>query len=344
VDTVRTGRPARLARSLAIVAIVALGLTACARATGPGSDGSATPGPISHPFAANELLLRVEDTGGFIAPEALLQRYPIFSLYGDGTVITEGAQIAIYPPPALPALIATHVSEAGVQRILRAAIAAGLGGPSATYGGIRMPDAPDTVFTLNLHGRTHAITVTALGMGSDGTSAPPGEPGSVAGGTRGSTGSAAGTIAPRSSSPAGPTGATRRLSRDEARARAALYALETKLAELRSWLPAGSVGEDAPYEPTAMRVYVTDGAPGGPGGALHEPDVTWPLATPLAAFGAPIPTPLAGGPTRCGVVDGPDLLKLLRKVEVANELSPWVSEGRRFALSFRPLLPDESGC
>ena len=28
----------------------------------------------------------------------------------------------------------------------------------------------------------------------------------------------------------------------------------------------------------------------------------------------------------------------------ANQLTPWISGGRRFHVVFRPLLPDESGC
>jgi hypothetical protein len=319
-----------IVRHAAIVAILALGLAACGRVTGSGSGADTTRGGISHPTGANDLLLRVAETGGFIAPRTVLHRYPIISLYGDGAAITQGAQIDIYPQPALPALIATHLTEAGVQRILHAAIAAGLSGPNVTYAGIPVADVPSTVFTFTLDGRTHTITVTALG--------------SVGGGAPGSTGSAGGSVVPEPTGASGSTDAVRRLSREEARARAALTAFVTRLGDLRSWLPTGSVGSDVPFEPTAMRVFVAHGAPRDPGGTLHEPDVVWPLATPLADFGTPIATPMVGGPERCGVVDGGDLAKLLPKARAANQLSPWVSGGRRYALSFRPLLPDEAGC
>ena len=274
----------------------------CARDDRRPGAGGTPPGPTPSD-ASKVLLLRVQSTGGFIAPLALYQRYPTFSLYADGTVITEGAQIDIYPQPALPPLLATHISDAGVQAILRAAEQAGLTVPDVTYHGAVMPDAPDTVFTLSVNGHTHRITVTALGSQS--------RPG---------------------------------MSTAEIHARTALASLSSKLMDLRSWLPAGSVGQDQPYVPTAMDVFVKDGAPKDPGGTLHEPDIAWPLATPLASLGGPLPTQLSGGPTRCGVVDGADLKLLWPKAERANQLSPWVSEGQRFGLSFRPLLPDELGC
>jgi hypothetical protein len=286
----------------ALATVLGLALAACGRLSDSGA-GSPTPPGGSHTPGAADLLLRIESTGGFVAPQALLFRYPTFSLYGDGSIITEGAQIDIYPQPSLPALVATHVSQAGVQAILSAAKTAGLGGPDRTYHGNMVPDAPDTVFTMVVNGQAHTITVSALG----GT----GQPGVPSG---------------------------------EVRARAALQDLSTKLMDLRSWLPTGSVGEDGKYVPTAMRVYVTDGAPSDSGGNLHEPDVTWPLATRLATFGTPLLSPLQGGPSHCGVVDGSELTKLLPKAQSSNQLSPWISDGKRYGLGFRPLLPDESGC
>jgi hypothetical protein len=134
------------------------------------------------------------------------------------------------------------------------------------------------------------------------------------------------------------------MSAAEVQARKALVGLSAKLTNLRSWLPSGSVGPDQAYVPAAMDVFVTEGAPADSSGSLHQTDIAWPLATPLASLGGPVPTQLAGGPTRCGVVSGADLRLLLSSAAHANQLSPWVSDGKRFGLTFRPLLPDESGC
>jgi hypothetical protein len=296
----------------AVVLLVTLTLTACGRVTGQDagsgsgpSAGSSGGSSGSHPTGADDLLLRVELVGGFVAPQAQLLRFPQFSLYGDGTVVTEGAQIEIYPQPALPPLLATPVDDQGMQAILRAAQRAGLAGPDATYDAVRVPDAPDTVFTLNLGGKRHTVTVTALGM---------------------SAGSATGVPA------------------DERRARAVLQALTGRLADLRSWLPPGSVGKDRPYRPAAMRVFVTPGAPKGSSEPPRQPAAAWPLSPPLAQFGSLISTPLNGGAVRCGVVGGADLSKLFPLAQRANRLTPWTSDGDRYALAFGPLLPDESGC
>src|SRR2546423_15502349 len=126
METERITLPPRRARPFAIAALLGLTLAACAGVTGPTSSGSGSPRDGTPAPSAHGLLLRVEQVGGFIAPQALLQRYPQFSLFADGTVITVGAQIQIYPQPALPPLIATHVSPAAVQAIMRAAAQDGL--------------------------------------------------------------------------------------------------------------------------------------------------------------------------------------------------------------------------
>ena len=35
---------------------------------------------------------------------------------------------------------------------------------------------------------------------------------------------------------------------------------------------------------------------------------------------------------------------LLPLAEDANTLTPWTSDGQRYAISFRPLLPNETSC
>lgn len=121
-------------------------------------------------------------------------------------------------------------------------------------------------------------------------------------------------------------------------ARERLNAFSTKLGDLRSWLPEGSFSDEEPYTPSELRIYVTV--------ARRDPEVPqtpieWPLATPLAEAGTP-DTDLPD--IRCLTVAGPDLETVLPLAQGANELSPWVSDGRRFGLVFRPLLPDEHGC
>ena len=126
----------------------------------------------------------------------------------------------------------------------------------------------------------------------------------------------------------------------EATARAKIDAFAKSLSDLRSWLPEGSVTQQEPYEATALRVYtlpptkVQDPS-------LQQPSVAWPLSTPLGSFGAPY----GGVPdTRCGVVEGSDLEKMLRTGQGANQLPAWTAGRARASLVLRPELPGETGC
>jgi hypothetical protein len=130
----------------------------------------------------------------------------------------------------------------------------------------------------------------------------------------------------------------KRIPRSDAGAMRDLHRLRDRLTDLETWLPDGSIGPEEPYVPTEMRIFVGD-APAAEEG-LEQPPVAWPLAQPLAGFG----TPVAPGNYRCGTVSGDDLTRVLEAARSANQLTPWESEGRRFGLSFRPLLPDEAGC
>jgi hypothetical protein len=124
----------------------------------------------------------------------------------------------------------------------------------------------------------------------------------------------------------------------DAEARAELFEFQGKLGGLDGWLPAGSIGTEEPFTGDEMRVYVGDyrGEPD-----LAQPAVAWPLEAPLQEFGARDAT---FADYRCGVVAGEDFEALLEQARTANELTPWTSDGERFALILRPLLPDEHTC
>lgn len=166
----------RLAGYLTLT-VFSLLLVACS--AGPGA-GSAAPSPaataappsasppapagIDHPTGPDQLVLRIDTDGGFVAPGFILTHIPEFSLYGDGRIVMPGPQIAIYPAPALPSLVEMQVSEAGIQRILEAASAAGLLGPDLHYQAIGIADAGTTTFTLVSGGARHTVSAYALGI------------------------------------------------------------------------------------------------------------------------------------------------------------------------------------
>jgi hypothetical protein len=189
-----------------------------------------------------------------------------------------------------------------MRRVLDEARRAGLFGPNRSYLLQNVADATTTTFTLIESGHRHVISVYALDL------------------DRGTFG----------------------LSDDDLAARKALRAFRDHMVGLQTWLPAGHVGPEGPFVPQRLRVYTRSFS--GPPEAqdlLKQQPKRWPLGTPLATFGSPVPT---GAGLRCGVVEGKDFETLYPMAKAANVLTPWDSEGRTYQVLFRPLLPDERGC
>ena len=203
---------------VAIAAVAVLG-SACGGVgdDDPGSGGATGATGIEHPTGADQAILQVAYEGGFLAYESTLGATPFWSLFGDGTLIVPGPQIEIYPAPALPNLVATPVTEEGIQAILEAARDAGLMDGDAHYGDECIADAADTVFTTTAGGTTSVVSAYALDVGQ----------------------------------PAGTCG-----SGEDDEARAKLAEFQTMITDLSSWLPKGSLGTERPHDPTEMRVYV----------------------------------------------------------------------------------------
>jgi hypothetical protein len=124
----------------------------------PTLSGTPSPSPIGNSAVA---LVRIEWTGGFIAPQMTLQRYPTVVMYADGKVVTQGPQIMVYPGPALPSLLVTQLSQHGVDQVLQWAAEAGLQGEDRMLGR-PIPDVGVTVFTVVTAEGTHTTSVADL--------------------------------------------------------------------------------------------------------------------------------------------------------------------------------------
>lgn len=200
-----------------LTALVAFPLVLVACADAPVGPGDA----IDHGTTADELLVRVEFEGGFVAPTWTYTSIPTFSLYGDGTVILPGAQIELYPGPALPAISTRAVGEGGVQRILDEVLSAIERVPDemVDMGSIGVADAPTTVVTVHAGGVDRTIEAYALGELSE-----------------------------------QPDG----MSDEEFRARRRLQELVTTLGSLETWIPAGALGPETAYHGSAARLFVSE--------------------------------------------------------------------------------------
>jgi len=288
----------RIARTL-LPAAVSLSITlgACA---GPGS----SIGPIAHP-TGDDLVLRIHHSGGLAGPILDFIDFPPFTLSGDGRVIVPGAQMEIFPRPALPAVNARRLTEAGIQAVLNEVARTGLFGTSVEFRGAQncVMDAGDTVFTLHADG--NEVTVAVFGLGTlDLTAGCPG------------------------------------VGANEIAAHQALMRLRDRLTTLESWLPASAWAETASrqYQPEAIRLVVRNADADPPDGSgIGNPLLDWPDDSDPATFGDP--GPFEG--QRCGVVRGEPAQDWHVALSNANQLTRFVKDGHRYEVTVRLMLPDE---
>ncbi|NEK57417.1 hypothetical protein GCU56_05960 [Geodermatophilus sabuli] len=101
--------------------------------------------------------------------------------------------------------------------------------------------------------------------------------------------------------------------------------------------PLGAEGPES-YRPEVLTAVVRPWT-SGPDPELAQPDVPWPGP---ALPGEPLDARLE---LSCVAARGADVEPVLQAAGGANTLTPWVAgDGSRWALTFRPLLPDETGC
>jgi hypothetical protein len=303
-------------------------LAACATTGGSpgesGGGGSGSPPPpsdsggessgIEHPTGADEPILVIEESGGFVMVQALATRLPTFAMFGDGRVIMQGAQTLEFPGPALTPLIERTLNEDGIQAVLDAVEDTELFISDLQLRGAAnfVADATDTVFRLNANGREVTVTVYGLGM------LEPEFGGNFEG-----------------------------IDPAEIDAHAVLGQLRDALMTIDTSVPGDSWEAEGwqPYTAGAFRLYVRD-VTGEEieGGDLPERVREWPTEDDPAAFGEE--EPLFGDGTRCGVVEGDAGAAWLEELTAAKQDTLWTTDGEdRFSVVARPLLPgEEAAC
>ncbi|EFC85235.1 hypothetical protein [Parafrankia sp. EUN1f] len=324
---------------LPLALVTALASAAC---TGASAGGPARGGPADAPardspgagattgLDADSTAVRVDWIGGFVTPEMLATRLPLVAIYHDGRVLAEGPVAAVWPGPALPNLQLRRISVADVQKLVDRAVAAGVG-TEPDFGQPPIADAPSTRFTVRTAAGVRTMEVSAL-TEADGTG----------------------------------------LTAAQQSARKAAQRLYTELTDLPATLGAGAVGEPEEYTPTAVVAFAEPwgancpapssdgGAPGGSMPSVGTPAGSAPVGDlPYLCGGGgamsrearPWPgPPLPGEPygeglgLSCVTSGGGDATKVLAAARTADAITPWTSEGAKWRLTFRPLLPDESSC
>jgi hypothetical protein len=175
-------------RRLALLAAVLTLVAACGAATAtptpsgpipPSPSGAPQPSPsagdVESPNGAKEVVLQVEEGGGFVPVEWLATSAPVFTLYGDGTVIFRNpSDLAPESSDGLlrstPFQIGT-LTGAEMEKLLAFAInEGGLGVARDRYENNMIADGSTTTFTISAGGREK--TVSIYGLGQDDGSGP----------------------------------------------------------------------------------------------------------------------------------------------------------------------------
>jgi hypothetical protein len=151
--------PVARRRPLALVATVLAVLLVVAACGDDSTSVSSDSG--SDPDTA---ILVVGHEGGFTTPEFAFSTLPQLVVYADGRVIQMGAQIAIYPGPALPPLFVSQLSAAGLDAVRAALTDSGLDVDDVDYGMPPIADAGQTVVTVRIDGTTYTHRAEALGF------------------------------------------------------------------------------------------------------------------------------------------------------------------------------------
>ena len=167
-------------RRFALLAVVLLIVAACTQAgapsgsPGPSGSGGPSPSPtgqpagtIEHPTGPTDVVLRLEEGGGFVPVEFNMTQVPLFTLYGDGLVLfrnpadqpgADNAGLLRYLP-----LKSAKLTEEQIQEVLAFAIGpGGLGTARDQYDNPNMADVGTATFTLNAGGREKVVNVVGL--------------------------------------------------------------------------------------------------------------------------------------------------------------------------------------
>jgi hypothetical protein len=158
-----------------VLAVVASGCTSSPSPSGPpvgspaGSSAPTVSDAIDHPTGRAEVVLRIEEGGGFVGPGVILTQAPQFTLCGDGTVIFRDPSTPAPSPigavQPLPPFTTARLSEEQIQTLLKFAVGpGGLGIARAHYDPGNVADAGTTTFTLSAGGLTKTVSAVALGM------------------------------------------------------------------------------------------------------------------------------------------------------------------------------------
>ncbi len=168
---------------LALTPVLALSLLACSTGAAPSAvpsgaasgDPSAAPsdtpaaGTVEHKTGATDVILRYDESGGFMMAGYAASQAPHFTLYGDGTVIFRNPMLEM--PAAQGSVMSFNpmrtakLSEEQIQELLILALGeGGLAAARPNYENNMVTDVGTTVFTIDAGGIKKTVSIYALGF------------------------------------------------------------------------------------------------------------------------------------------------------------------------------------
>lgn len=306
----------------ALTAVLALALTGCQSlrdgagdppaddvAAGGSDEAPADPGPGGVPAGVGAPVVQVWSAGGFVPVGRDFSQVPELTVYEDGTIITPGPQIRIYPGPLLPYVLVSQLDAADVEAIVAAARAAGLLTAAPDYGMPGVADLPTTHIAITVDGVTYEHAAYALGYvsgeGMDGA------------GMDGEGVDGAGV----------PPAVVSGLTEEQVAARAVLAEFLTQVNGI-----ALAEADTTEYAPTAVAMFAW-ALEGSDAATQPEAEVVpWPIDTPLADA------------HECTVIDGDAASVLLTALGTATQTTYFEQDGVTYQAWVRPLLPHETSC
>ena len=311
----------------ALTAVLALALTGCQSlrdgagdppaddvAAGGSDEAPADPGPGGVPAGVGAPVVQVWSGGGFVPVGWDFSQVPELTVYEDGTIITPGPQIRIYPGPLLPYVLVSQLDAADVEAIVAAARAAGLLTAAPDYGMPGVADLPTTHIAITVDGVTYEHAAYALGYvsgeGMDGA-------GVDGAGMDGEGVDGAGV----------PPAVVSGLTEEQVAARTVLAEFLTQVNGI-----ALAEADTTEYAPTAVAMFAW-ALEGSDAATQPEAEVVpWPIDTPLADA------------HECTVIDGDAASVLLTALGTATQTTYFEQDGVTYQAWVRPLLPHETSC
>ncbi len=316
----------------ALTAVLALALTGCQSlrdgagdppaddvAAGGSDEAPADPGPGGVPAGVGAPVVQVWSGGGFVPVGWDFSQVPELTVYEDGTTITPGPQIRIYPGPLLPYVLVSQLDAADVEAIVAAARAAGLLTAAPDYGMPGVADLPTTHIAITVDGVTYEHAAYALGYvsgeGMDGA------------GVDGEGVDGAGMDGEGVGGAGVPPAVVSGLTEEQVAARAVLAEFLTQVNGI-----ALAEADTTEYAPTAVAMFAW-ALEGSDAATQPEAEVVpWPIDTPLADA------------HECTVIDGDAASVLLTALGTATQTTYFEQDGVTYQAWVRPLLPHETSC